>query len=163
MLLFSSPEFFGEEAVRAKVKTPFEFVASALRASGAELAALPGQEHGDRPGALVALRALGQAPYSAQPPTGYEDTADAWVSTGALLNRHKLAIGIASGRLPGIRIDPATRRPGRDAESLAVLAEQVFGLPAPDRLLATVRSNLEGSDDRMALGWLLASAEFQRR
>ena len=35
--ILTSPEFLAAEARRAKVKTPFEFVASALRASGADI------------------------------------------------------------------------------------------------------------------------------
>jgi len=87
--MFSSDEFWSREAVAAKVKTPFEFVVSAARASGAEVSELP-------PGLVLALRELGQPLYAAQPPTGYKDTADAWVSTGALLARMKVALGLAS-------------------------------------------------------------------
>src|SRR5688572_22018077 len=40
--IITSPEFFGQAAQRAKVKSPFEFVASAVRATGAETSnALP--------------------------------------------------------------------------------------------------------------------------
>lgn len=61
--MFSSEEFWSPAAVQAKVKTPFEFVVSAARATNAEVGDLP-------PGLVVALRDLGQPLYAAQPPTG---------------------------------------------------------------------------------------------
>ena len=77
--IVESPEFFAPEARRAKVKTPFEFVVSALRASSAEV------QGGT--GLIRALQQLGMPLYQAQPPTGYADTADAWVNTGGLVSR----------------------------------------------------------------------------
>src|SRR6266581_2998991 len=74
-----SPEFWSHDAYRAKIKTPFELVASAARAVGAEI---------DLPLALVQWTGrIGEPLYQCQPPTGYSDKADAWVNTGALLNR----------------------------------------------------------------------------
>ena len=75
--IVTSPEFFADAARRAKVKTPFEFVVSAVRATGTE--ASSGQP------LAAALRDLGMPLYMCQPPTGYADRADAWVNTGALL------------------------------------------------------------------------------
>ncbi|MGE5838190.1 MAG: DUF1800 domain-containing protein, partial [Acidobacteriota bacterium] len=88
-LIITSPEFFAAEAYRAKVKTPLEFVVSAIRASGATVVnAQP----------LVAqMRELGMPLYGCQPPTGYSMTADAWVNTGALLNRMNFAVQLVNG------------------------------------------------------------------
>ena len=49
--LFHSPEFWADSTYRAKVKTPLEFVASAVRATGADVddampAGAPAQQHG---------------------------------------------------------------------------------------------------------------------
>ena len=88
-LIITSPEFFSAQAYRAKVKTPFEFVTSAVRASGATM-------QNAQP--LVAeLRTLGMPLYGCQPPTGYSMTADAWVNTGALLNRMNFAVQLMDG------------------------------------------------------------------
>src|SRR6185295_14283575 len=65
--IVTSPEFFAPEAYRAKVKTPLEFVASAVRATSARVA--------DARPLVMALRDLGMMPYFSQPPTGYADTA----------------------------------------------------------------------------------------
>ena len=40
---------------------------------------------------LQALQQLGMAPYQCQPPTGYDDTAETWVSAGALVTRMNIA------------------------------------------------------------------------
>ena len=93
--IVTSPEFFAPGAYRAKVKTPFEFVASAVRATSAD---------SERRQALVqTLRTLGMPLYGCQPPTGYADRADAWVNTGALLNRMNFAVSLTGGRMRGVR------------------------------------------------------------
>jgi uncharacterized protein (DUF1800 family) len=85
--LITSPEFFAPQARGAKVKTPIDFVASAYRATGRDLSE-------PRP-MLRALQQLGQMPYMCQPPTGYDDTADAWINAGALVARMNTAQQIA--------------------------------------------------------------------
>ena len=87
--IITSKEFFAEDAYRAKVKTPLEFVISAARAADVTIV---------NPQPIVnALRQLGMPLYGAQPPTGYSMTADAWVNTGALLNRMNFAVQLVSG------------------------------------------------------------------
>jgi uncharacterized protein (DUF1800 family) len=102
--IVTSPEFFAPQAYRAKVKTPFEFVASALRATGANVNS-----------GLAIVRALadmGMPPYLCQPPTGYDDTAEAWVSSGSLVSRINFALDLSNNRLRGVHL-PADR--GRSA------------------------------------------------
>lgn len=85
--IVTSPEFFADDARRAKVKTPFEFVISSLRAIGAEVdSTLP---------VARALQQQGMPLYLCQPPTGYKDTADAWVNSGALISRMNFAVELA--------------------------------------------------------------------
>jgi uncharacterized protein (DUF1800 family) len=85
--VITSPEFFAMEARRAKVKTPLEFVASAMRATGREVS--------DARPLLQGLRQLGMMPYMCEPPTGYDDEAEAWISAGALVTRMNIARQIA--------------------------------------------------------------------
>ncbi len=95
--MFRSPEFWSSDAYRAKVKTPEEFVISALRASGAQV---------NNPQALVqSLDKLGQPLYGMQTPNGYSWKQDGWVSTGALVSRMNFALILAAGRLPGVQVD----------------------------------------------------------
>jgi uncharacterized protein (DUF1800 family) len=93
--MLTSPEFFAPDAYRAKVKTPFEFVVSAVRATGTDVA--------EAEPLVQAVRQLGMPLYMCQPPTGYADRADAWVNTGALLNRMNFALQLVGGRMRGIR------------------------------------------------------------
>jgi uncharacterized protein (DUF1800 family) len=95
--IIESPEFFSPDARAAKVKTPFEFVVSALRAGSAEIQSAHGLTR--------ALQQLGMPLYMAQPPTGYANTADAWVNTGGLVNRMNFAVALADERVPGVRLD----------------------------------------------------------
>jgi uncharacterized protein (DUF1800 family) len=97
--IVTSPEFDSPAARAAKIKTPFEFVVSAVRASGAEV--------DDARGLAGRLAAMGMPLYQQQPPTGYKDTADAWVSTSGLLARLNLALDLAGGKVRGVSTDPA--------------------------------------------------------
>ena len=98
--LFSSPEFLSPDAYRAKVKTPLEFVASAMRATGADLrSALPLSR---------TLRDMGMPLYFCQPPTGYDDAASSWVSAGALVSRMNFAVELSKNSIRGVRV-PLTK------------------------------------------------------
>ncbi len=95
--LFHSPEFWDDSTYRDKVKTPFEFVASAVRATGAEV---------DDPIALTRqLNRMGMPLYGAQPPTGYSMMAATWVSSSALLNRMNFALALTSNKIKGVKVD----------------------------------------------------------
>ena len=137
--ILTSPEFFSAEAYRAKVKSPFEFVVSSVRATGTEVS--------DAMLLTNSVRQLGMPLYGCQPPTGYADKAEAWVNTGALLNRMNFALQLVSGRMRGIQ--PGTSPVG------AVLAGDVS---------STTKSTIEKATDPKQLAALtLGSPAFQRR
>jgi uncharacterized protein (DUF1800 family) len=95
--MFRSPEFWTPEYYRAKVKTPLEFVISAVRASGAEVSdAMPLARQ---------LQNMGMPLYGMQPPTGYSMKADTWVNSSALLGRMNFALALTGGKLKGIQVD----------------------------------------------------------
>ncbi len=95
--MFKSPEFWSPETYRAKVKTPLEFVVSAVRASGADV---------EDPRALVGtLNNMGMMLYGMQPPTGYSMKADVWVNSSALLERMNFALALAAGKVKGVKVD----------------------------------------------------------
>jgi uncharacterized protein (DUF1800 family) len=149
--IVTAPEFFAAEAYRAKVKTPFEFVVSAVRASAVDAQnALP---------LVRATRELGMPLYGCQPPTGYADRAEAWVNTGALLNRMNFAIALTRGDLKGpSRSSPAS--PASGDTSLQVVERDVLA----DDIAETTRSTVaRATDPAHALALLLGSPEFQRR
>jgi uncharacterized protein (DUF1800 family) len=97
--LFHSPEFWDDTTYRAKVKTPLEFVASAVRATGAEI--------DDAQPLVGQLNRMGMPLYGAQPPTGYSMKAETWVSSSALLNRMNFALALTSGKIKGVKVDAA--------------------------------------------------------
>ncbi|MFZ1131475.1 MAG: DUF1800 domain-containing protein [Terriglobales bacterium] len=95
--LFKSPEFWSPKAYRAKVKTPFEFVVSSLRATGTDL---------NNPGPLLAtLNKMGMPLYQMVPPTGYSMTASTWMSSDALLDRVNYALALSNGQVAGTNFD----------------------------------------------------------
>ncbi|MGE3467567.1 MAG: DUF1800 family protein [Pyrinomonadaceae bacterium] len=95
--LFNDKEFFAPENYRAKIKSPFELAVSSIRAIG-------GDTNGG-PQMMAMLNKLGEMPYGYQAPTGYPDTAEDWVNTGALLERLNYAIALASNQIAGTRVD----------------------------------------------------------
>jgi uncharacterized protein (DUF1800 family) len=144
-----SPEFFAADAYRAKVKTPFEYVVSAMRATGADASnALP---------VVQSLRDLGMPLYMCQPPTGYSDKAEAWVNTGALLNRMNFAVALASGRMRGIR--PASLSQ-EASEASASIASSALGGDVSETTTATVA---QATTPAQAVALVLGSPEFQKR
>jgi uncharacterized protein (DUF1800 family) len=160
--IVTSPEFFAPDAYRAKVKTPFEFVAAAVRATSADAVnAMP---------LVQAMRDLGMPPYQCQPPTGYADRADAWVNTGALLSRMNFSVALTNGRLPGVKTvfadtraaasAPETTPAGSlDAARDTIVDEILAGDLAP----STRATVAKASTPAQAIALLLGSPEFQKR
>ncbi|HEU5352143.1 MAG TPA: DUF1800 domain-containing protein [Terracidiphilus sp.] len=189
--LFHSPEFWAAGGDNAKVKTPLEFVVSAVRASGADVKNL-------RPLAN-ALRQMGMPLYGCVPPTGYSWQQSAWVSTGDLVDRMNFALALAANRLPGIRTtwnanaaavaDASPDAPTPQAEEArlqalllpggvsdstraAVLAEfekqnahpQQVNTAHPELQGAGARQlTIQEREDQLMAGLLLGSPEFQHR
>jgi uncharacterized protein (DUF1800 family) len=171
--MFHSPEFWAADAYRAKLKTPFEFVASAARASGADIQnALP---------LVGTLNRMGMPLYAMQPPTGYSMKAEAWVNSSALLNRMNFALQLASGKLPGTSLDPQALIPGpAPADSQAALAALEKSILAGDVSSQThavmqkqlgdpqiSQRRLDDADKKpnygAIAGLIMGSPEFQRR
>jgi uncharacterized protein (DUF1800 family) len=149
--IVTSPEFFAPDAYRAKVKTPFEFVASAVRAASVDsVNAMP---------LVQAMRELGMPPYQCQPPTGYADRAEAWVNTGALLNRMNFAVALTEGRVRNGRGAPPPGNVSIDAARDQIV-DQVLG---GDLSSSTRETVAKASRPTQAVALLLGSPEFQRR
>lgn len=94
--MFTDSEFYAAENYRAKIKTPFEVVISGIRTIGADTNGMAVQQM---------LIKMGEGLYNWQAPTGYPDTAEDWVNTGALLERMNFAVALASNRIPGTKVD----------------------------------------------------------
>jgi uncharacterized protein (DUF1800 family) len=156
--LVTSPDFFAAASRTAKVKTPLEFVVSALRVSGARV--------DDASDLARRVAAMGMPLYMQQPPTGYKDIADAWVSTSGLVARLNFALDLSAGRVSGVRLDLASLAPG--AGSNRDLAGILAGRLVPAGLSDATRKTLDGEpgsgmDAARVAGLILGSPEFQRK
>jgi uncharacterized protein (DUF1800 family) len=168
-----SPEFWSREAYRAKIKTPFELVVSAARALGTDV---------DTPMPLVNwVGRIGEPLYQCQPPTGYADKAEAWVNTGALLNRLNFSLALAGNKMRGARSDVASllgTDSSADAKTALDRAVQVFlGGQAGPTTVETLEKQLDNPqvlqaklddpqkqvDLGVVAGLVLGAPEFQRR
>src|SRR5712664_4562609 len=171
--LIWSPEFWSRESYRAKIKTPFELVVSAVRALRTDV---------DTPMPLVQwVGRIGEPLYQCQPPTGYADKADAWVNTGALLNRLNYSLALAGNKMRGARTDvPSLLGLDSSADPKTALdrAVQVFlGGQAGSTTVETLEKQLDNpqvlqaklDDPRkqvdlgVVAGLVLGAPEFQRR
>ena len=165
--LFHSPEFWDDDAYRAKVKTPLEFVASALRATAAGV--------DDVMPLARQVANMGMPLYGAQPPTGYSMKADTWVSSSALLNRMNFALGLTAGKIRGVKVDTAQlvgSPPALLDAALALstmegklLADDV-SKQTHDSIMAQIEAPQKPArppDASMIAGLLLGSPEFQKR
>ena len=168
-----SREFWSREAYRAKIKTPFELVVSTARALGADV---------DTPMPLVQWTGrIGEPLYQCQPPTGYADKSEAWVNTGALLNRLNFSLALAGNKVRGSRSDVGSLLgPEVDGDAKATLnrAVQVFlggqtgattvetlekQLENPQIVQAKLDDPVRRVDLGMVTGLVLGAPEFQRR
>jgi uncharacterized protein (DUF1800 family) len=149
-VIITSPEFFAPEAYRAKVKTPLEFVVSSLRATGADVAvALP---------VVRELRELGMPLYLCQPPTGYDDTAATWVSSGALVSRMNFALALGGNRLRGVQILVEST-----ASAPSVRATLLADALAGSASRGTVATIEKATTIEQTVALALGSPEFQRK
>jgi uncharacterized protein (DUF1800 family) len=168
-----SPEFWSKEAYRAKVKTPFELVASMARALEADVAVgLPLAQWVGR---------MGEPLYLCQPPTGYSDKAETWVNTGALLNRLNFALTFAGDKMAGATVNlkgllgaDALREPnaalGRSIDiflggQVAPTTRQTLEsrLSDPQILQARLDDPVKRVNEGLVAGLVLGAPEFQRR
>jgi uncharacterized protein (DUF1800 family) len=117
--MFESPEFWAPAAERSKVKTPEEFVVSAVRASGATV--------GSAQGLVQALDKLGMPLYGMQTPNGYSWMSEPWVSTGALVSRMNFALVLCGDKLPGVRTD-WTKLLGEPASAAKTVSMETAGV-----------------------------------
>ncbi len=169
--LVQSPEFWAAEARGAKVKTPFEFVVSALRATGAEVTV--------RPRLVQSLAKMGEPLYRAPAPTGFPEVAAPWVNSGSLVARLNFSLELVSGRLPGTRVSleslatPAT--PSAEGQ-VEALGRALLGAPPSAETRATIlaalskRAEAASAEDEpgpvdvpLIAGLLLGSPEFQKQ
>jgi uncharacterized protein (DUF1800 family) len=160
--IFTSPDFWAPQAVRAKVKTPLEFVVSAVRATGAEpdstlrLAQVVGR--------------LGEPLYVQPAPTGYPESQAQWVNSGALLGRMNAAVALAAGRLPGatVNLDDVVSTTEDHAALVDAVNARLLGGTMSAHTRSVILEQLADVNDpvqarMLAIGLALGGPEFQRQ
>jgi len=155
--IVTSPEFYAPEAMRAKIKSPFEFIASALRATDANVI--------DPAPIVGTIAQLGEPLYFCLPPTGYPDRADAWVNTGVLFNRMNIAASLAANNLGGVKIDLAALGNGSPDAARDRLAITTIGdlSPATRATLDKLSTAKPKPTPAQQVAVVLGAPEFQRR
>jgi uncharacterized protein (DUF1800 family) len=172
--MFHSREFWAAEDYRAKVKTPLEFVVSALRASDADVS--------DAMSIARQLQNMGMPLYGMQPPTGYSMKAEAWVNSSALLGRMNFALALTGGKLKGVQVDSGkmlgtTPALANSEQALAKLENSLLvgdvsqqthatleaQLPSPKMSQGKLDDPTPAPDVGGIAGLILGSPEFQRR
>jgi uncharacterized protein (DUF1800 family) len=136
--LVDSPEAWRPEA--AKLKSPYEFVVSAWRASGAA-------PDLDKPQRFVgSMNVLGQRPFSPPSPKGWPDSAAEWAAPDQIVKR--MAWSEQAANTMAQTLDPADCARGALGARLG---------PDAARAIASAETRKE------AFAVLLMSPEFQRR
>ncbi|MDP6037158.1 MAG: DUF1800 domain-containing protein [Candidatus Latescibacteria bacterium] len=160
--LAQSREFWAEAKTRSKMKSPFELMASSMRALEADVKnAQPMMQWLDR---------MGEQLYGYLEPTGFPDYAESWTNSGTLVTRMNFAVRLATGRINGITLKRLARNNNQDPlttdQALAIYGKLL--LPARDT--SAIASELKGMipeaakrKDIQVVGMLLGSPEFQYR
>lgn len=185
--MLHSPEFWSPTYFQSKVKTPFEFVVSALRATATDV---------QNPQAVVGnLNHMGMPLYSMAVPTGYSTSAETWMNTDALVERLNFAISLSAGQTGGLAFDPmrllslavlnssdlprtrtvlARKHTGTDL-AIALMQDAVLNGELSARSETSVRKQMQdpavarqmqespAAGLRLVTGLMLGSPEFQRR
>jgi uncharacterized protein (DUF1800 family) len=132
--LLNSKEFWSQGAWRSKMKSPLELIASAIRATGADVESA----------SLVArqLQQLGEPLYRKVEPTGYSSANAEWTNTAALLARMNFALALTQNKVPGLKVDTSR------FEKMGLVG-------------ASAANNVK--DAAKAAGLVIGGPEFQRR
>jgi uncharacterized protein (DUF1800 family) len=131
----TSPEFFSTTVYRAKMRSPLEYVAAAMRSLNAET-------DGDRP-VLDAIGRMGQPLFGRTTPDGYADRANQWLSSGAMIARLNFASALAANRLKGTKIDVAKLLAGVDEARKDTVAARFIQLTVSGDVSVGTRAVLE--------------------
>ncbi len=156
--MLESKEFLSAGAYHAKVKTPLEMIASAVRATAADVDfAMPLANQ---------IGTLGEPLYRKIEPTGYSNANAEWVSSASLLGRMNFAMALAQNHVPGVRVDASHFV--ADPEQAAKLYLSADATPgtreAIDKAIAEQKAkNPSAPVSSLCVGLVMGSPDFQRR
>jgi uncharacterized protein (DUF1800 family) len=160
--IVTGPDFWAPRNIRAKVKTPLEFVVSAVRAVAADPDTTP------RLAQVVAR--LGQPLFQHVAPDGYPEMEAAWVNSGALLDRMNAAVALAAGKLPGVTVteDSLFGAASSPDELIAVVDREILAGTMSENTKQVIKQQLADIPDPrqgrvLAIGFALGGPEFQKQ
>ena len=173
--IFTSREFFGRAAYQAKIKSPFEYVVSAVRATGGSVIAQPVQPAPAFAGPAVKptpitiniyspngsgqtnqrllsgqISLLGEPLYDYGFPTGYTEMSTQWVSTGALISRINFALNLVNGKMIDVDltqsvITPSVMADNRPGNLVKSMATELLGTGVSDQTRSTIESQISST------------------
>ena len=144
MAMVYDAAFWNQSITREKVKSPFELVVSAVRATNADV---------QQPFQLYNwCTKMGQKLYYYQAPTGFPDNAAYWINTGALLNRMNFGLAFAGQKIPGVKMDLLALNSNHEPESAdqALALYSKFLLPERDNAANIKRLSTLVRDENVA-------------
>ncbi len=170
--LFASSEFWDLGHYANKFKSPYEFVISAVRATG-----LPVRNVQPLIGTMAML---GMPLYGCQTPDGYKNTQDAWLNPDAMMMRLSFAAALGAGRLPIDRppTDFMTDNPRHPPRALlertgmaaddGIAAEATpdpieLAMTVGDMFSARTTAAVEAAPNNLRAALILGSPEFMMR
>ena len=125
LTMVSSIEFWKQDALREKIKSPFELAISTIRATNADVK-MPMQ-------IFNWCSRMGQRFYFYQAPTGFPDRAGYWINTGSLLNRMNFGLAFATGKIPGVSLDLLALNQHHEPESIESALKIYSQILLPER------------------------------
>jgi uncharacterized protein (DUF1800 family) len=187
--IVTSPEFYSRAAYRQKIKSPFEYAVSSVRALGGTidlerdnapdggLRLIGESRRGINLGRSLAgqVATMGQPLYQYQAPTGWPEDSHKWVSSGALIARLNFSLALTSGRIPDVSLPSRTTTgEGDTAQTVNRLTEQILNGEVSPSTRATLlkQATIQPANDQVArdtdtasrlAALVLGSPEFQRR
>jgi uncharacterized protein (DUF1800 family) len=144
--ILTSPEFFSPQAYRSKIKSPFEFAVSAVRAGDGQFVQqgnLADKIRAIHEGAGVigyggeklsaaqhkslnwSVYDMGQPLFSFAAPTGYPEVSSKWVSPGALIERLNFAMALTGQNVVDVRLQPEKLLQGVDADQPSAVLDRL--------------------------------------
>ena len=168
--MITAKEFWSEGAYQAKIKSPFEVVVSAVRATDADVSS-----------AFVLsniIQKLGEPLYRKIEPTGYSNTNADWISSAGLLDRMNFAIALTHNRIPGVSINTSAWQSGAQSDpmNLARLVLETEPSPATRQAIQKALANQQLQEEltknakagppqipSLIAGLAIGSPDFQRR
>ncbi len=190
--IVTSPEFFSSAAVRKKIKSPFEYAVSSVRALDGTLdpealisrkqllreansMVRPPQGGGyldmNTNTLLGQIGTMGEPIFQYQAPTGFPEDSRKWVSSGALISRLNFSLALTQGRINDVKLDDPSENAGEMMDTNRMIdrvANRILhGQISPATRATLVRESQADSGSKATpatiAALLLGSPEFQRR